>query len=139
MNNSPKRPFKERLQSFMYGRYGADELYKFLFYTCLVLIFINIIVHSIVITAIESILLVFAIYRCFSKNFTQRRKENGWYLNAKGKVTGFFKLQKNRFKDRKTHVYRRCPSCRSVLRLPKKKGEHSVVCPKCRNRFDVKI
>ena len=139
MNNGGKKSFGERLRSFMYGRYGADDLYKFIFYFCLVLILLNLFVHSLVLTAIETTMLIFAIYRCFSKNISQRRKENEWFLRLKGKIVGFFKLLKNRFKDRKTHVYRKCPSCKSVLRLRKQKGSHSVVCPKCHKKFDVKI
>ena len=36
-------------------------------------------------------------------------------------------------------LYRRCPGCRVTLRLPKRKGKHTVVCPKCGRRFEVKI
>ncbi|MGM9680894.1 MAG: hypothetical protein ACI3XR_05260 [Eubacteriales bacterium] len=39
----------------------------------------------------------------------------------------------------KDHVYRTCPMCLANIRLPKKKGEHRVRCPKCNNLFEVKI
>jgi hypothetical protein len=31
-----------------------------------------------------------------------------------------------------------CPHCKANLRLPRKKGKHSVVCPRCKERFEVK-
>ena len=77
-------------------------------------------------------ILIFVIfYRIFSRNIQKRRQENE-------KFCGFFKLIRNRFRDRKTHVYRKCPKCKAVLRLPKAKGKHTVVCPRCKNRFEVK-
>ena len=67
-----------------------------------------------------------------------RRKENDFVFGIFRRIKGFFKLQKNKFKDRKTHVYRKCPKCKAVLRLPKAKGKHTVVCPRCKNRFEVR-
>lgn len=131
--------FREKLQSFMYGRYGADEFYRFLVYLCLALIIINLFVSSPVLVLLELAVIVYSTVRYLSKNLYARRRENQWYLKNKAKFTSFFKLQKNKFKDRKTHVYKKCPSCQNVLRLPKKKGEHTVNCPCCHNRFNVKI
>lgn len=48
-------------------------------------------------------------------------------------------LQESKRRDRKTHVYVKCPSCQNNLRLPKEKGKHIVVCPCCKNRFKIKI
>ena len=44
-----------------------------------------------------------------------------------------------RIRDRKTHVFRACPVCKSVLRLPRTPGEHGVNCPTCRGHFAVRI
>ncbi|MBE6592034.1 MAG: hypothetical protein E7646_08345 [Ruminococcaceae bacterium] len=71
------------------------------------------------------------IFRAMSRNIAGRRRENE-------KFSGFFRLMKNKRRDRKTHVYRKCKQCHAVLRLPKAKGKHTVVCPKCRNRFEVR-
>ena len=70
-------------------------------------------------------------FRTMSRNIAKRRAENQKFCN-------FFKLRKNKFRDRKTHVYRKCPSCKAVLRLPKAKGKHTVSCPKCKNKFSVR-
>ena len=52
-------------------------------------------------------------------------------LAAELGIKGFFVLRKNKFRDRKTHVYRKCPHCKAQIRLPKVKGEHKCACPKC--------
>ncbi len=49
------------------------------------------------------------------------------------------KKKKVKLPKDKDHVYRICPACRANIRLPKKKGAHSVRCPRCSTLFDVKI
>lgn len=123
----------------MYGRYGNDTLGKALLwaYVALVLVsmivsvFVSSVTFNLISLLIGFVLVFFIFFRMMSRDIAARRKENE-------KFTGFFKLMKNRFKDRKTHVYRKCTSCHAVLRLPKAKGKHTVVCPRCKNRFEVK-
>lgn len=144
MNNYGKRPsFKERLEAFMMGRYGADELYFFIialgFIFFIINIFITNYIASIVLTVIEFALLGFATFRVFSKSIYKRRQENQRFLKLIEKPKRHINLQKCKVRDRKTHVYRKCPACKNNLRLPKQKGKHTVVCPCCKNRFDVRI
>lgn len=131
--------FKDRIARFMYGRYGADELYRFLNIAFYVLFVLQLIFRSTILTALALAVLLWATYRAFSKNISARQKENAEYLKIKNKFTGFFKLWKNRWRDRKTHVYRKCSKCGAVLRLPRKKGTHTAKCPGCSNTFDVKV
>ena len=137
-----KGDFKNRVFRFMYGRYamyGADTLSKVIFYSYLILLPIFVVVAilvksiwlSLAFTLVEVALVTWVFARMFSKNIAARKRENE-------KFCGFFKLRRNKFKDRKTHVYRKCPKCKVVLRLPKAKGKHFVVCPKCKERFRVK-
>ena len=129
----------------MYGRYGADELYRALFIASLVFYFVGMLVANAsslagaVLYGAGLLLTVYAIFRFLSKNIPQRQKERRMYLKAVNAVKDYFHLQKNRFRDRKTHVFRKCPSCKAVLRLPKRKGVHTAICPRCARRFDVKI
>lgn len=131
--------FKDRLIRFMYGRYGADELYKFLTVLFYILFVINLFVRSYLISLLVFALLIYMTFRVFSKNIYRRRVENEKYMKIKNAVSSFFKLQRDRWRDRKTHIYKRCPHCNAVLRFPKKKGKHSARCPKCSNSFDVKV
>ena len=131
--------FKNKLYRFMYGRYGGDTLNKVLTWVYMIWI----IVFSIILFFVDSpwlslfywlscIALIFWIFfRMFSRNIAARRRENEAFC-------GFFKLRRNKFRDRKTHVYRKCPNCKANLRLPKAKGKHFVVCPRCKHRFETK-
>lgn len=134
--------FKNQLYQFMYGRYGSDTLNKVLLWIYISIVLLYSIV-SIFITnetlgtvlwllysVVSLTLVVLIIFRMFSRNIQKRRREND-------KICGFFRLRRNKFRDRKTHVYRKCPKCRAVLRLPKARGRHSVVCPRCKQRFEV--
>ena len=49
------------------------------------------------------------------------------------------KKKKVKLKTDKEHCFRICPECRANIRLPKKKGKHTVVCPRCKCRIEVKI
>ena len=140
MNNYDRRPsFRERLARFMAGRYGMDRLYYFLLTICSIMIVVNFFLNSIIIAVIEGLLFAFAIYRVLSRNIYKRQQENEKFVELMDKPKKFFNLQKCKHRDRKTHVYRKCPSCKNNLRLPKEKGKHTVACPCCKHRFDVRI
>ena len=140
MGNYDRRPsFRERVAAFMAGRYGFDRLYYFLLTICLLLIVINLFVGSYIIGLIENGLFIYAIYRVLSRNMYKRQQENEKFIKLSEKPRKHFNLVKCRVRDRKTHVYRKCPSCKNNLRLPKQKGAHTVVCPCCKHRFDVTI
>ena len=133
------RKFLARITSFFQGRYGFDSLSYFLLFLSILFSILGIFFLSEVFYIIDIILYGFVIYRCFSKNFVLRANENRRFLGIFRSIKSFFSLQKRIFKDRKTHVYRTCPKCKATIRLPKKKGSHTVRCPKCSERFDVKI
>ena len=123
----------------MYGRYGTDTLSKVMlwFYVGMVICFTIIALFndsiwlSLFYYVSSSAMVVWIFFRMFSRNIAARRRENDRFC-------GFFKLRRNKFRDRKTHVYRKCHACGAMLRLPKAKGKHFVVCPRCNKRFEVK-
>ena len=136
---------KSKIQQFMTGRYGGDELSRAISVAALVLIVVQFVFSLFGLTVVTTVLwvlvwalLIWSLYRSFSKQISKRYAENVKYLYLKNKFKSFVKLQKDRWKDRKTHVYRRCPKCRCVLRLPRKKGQNPVKCPKCGERFSVR-
>ena len=47
--------------------------------------------------------------------------------------------KKKKLKTDRDHCFRICPQCRANIRLPKKRGKHTVVCPRCKCRFEVSI
>lgn len=123
----------------MYGRYGTDELYIALFFFWLVLVVINAFVHSTIITLIAFAVILYSLFRSMSKNREKRIRENQIFLKLWRPVKNWFSYQHDRFRDRKTARYRKCKHCRVIIKLPNKRGRHTVVCPKCREKFDVHI
>ncbi len=138
--------FRDRIFRFFSGRYGMDELNKFLFWTYLALYIILFLVEIFIKHPLFMIfhivllaLTVFLFFRMLSRNIYKRQCENRKFLTVRDGLFGWFRLQKNIFRDRKTHVYRKCPSCKAVLRLKKIKGKHRAACPRCAKSFDVRI
>ena len=140
MRDYNRRPsFRERVFRFMMGRYGVDTLYYFLLGICVVLIVVNLFIRSYIISSIESLVFFYSVFRVLSRNVYKRQRENEKFLKVFGKFKKFINLQKCKKRDKKTHIYKKCPACKNNLRLPREKGKHTVVCPCCKNRFDVKI
>lgn len=138
--------FKMWLYSFMRGRYGTDTLYWWSLGAIIVLWVLRLIFSVLRINIVASLLdllstviLVVAVFRVFSRNTYKRSAENRAFCRFLGKHKDKLNLIRDMFRDRKTHVYKKCPKCKAMLRLPKKPGEHTVRCPKCGERFDVKI
>ena len=129
---------KEKFIRFMAGRYGADQLSRFLSFVALALIVLNLFVRSNVLWILGLAALVLTYVRMFSKNFARRRKENEAYLRWKNKLTGGFRNWNDRRKQSKDYVFFRCPGCHAMLRVPRGKGKIRVTCRKCGNAFEKK-
>ena len=130
--------FIDNIQRFLNGRYGPDELYRFLLIVCLIIIIVNMFVNSVILRVLELIVFGIALYRFLSKKKSKRSKENNKYLGVRDKIKNFFDYQKKKYSDRNTHMYKKCPKCKQKLRLPLKKGIHTVKCPNCKEKFEVK-
>lgn len=130
--------FIDKIQKFMDGRYGPDELYRFLLQVCLIIIIVNIFLSSKILRVLELLVFIYTIYRLLSKDRYRRSKENKKYLEIKDKIKSFFNYQKKKYNDRNTHMYKKCPKCKQKIRLPLKKGKHTVKCPNCKEKFEVK-
>ena len=120
-----------RLQRFMYGRYGSDELNLWIMGTALLCLLLSGVRVLWFCYFIGAALLVWASFRSLSRNITKRRRERDAFARLIAKPKGFFKLQKNKFRDRKTHKYFHCAHCRAILRVPRGKGMIDVTCPRC--------
>ena len=134
---------RDSYMRFMYGRYGGDQLHMFLTIVALILLVIELFVPNMIARAIISALcwavIIYSTFRVLSKNIYKRRAENEKFMKIVNRISSKFALSKAKHRDRKTHVFKKCPKCKNTLRLPKKKGKHTVKCPCCREPFDVKI
>lgn len=144
--------FLEKIANFFRGRYGIDGFFYALGAGYLLFYIAGRIVASLARSGIGTIAaavlyllgygcIVFAFFRALSRNIVKRRVENEKWKSIWRPLSDWFRLQTNKWRDRKTHVYKKCPdpSCKAVIRLPKKAGRHSVRCPKCGKLFDVRI
>ena len=134
------------LSRFMAGRYGTDSLNKFLLICYIVLVLVGMIVSKAVgglayfiCYVLELALFLVILFRMLSRNIYKRQQENIKYLELKQKFTRFWNLRREMFRTRKTNVWRKCPNCKAVIKLPRKKGRHICTCPKCRKDFPVKV
>ena len=92
-----------RLYRFFYGRYGIDELYKFLLILCFIILIINLFINNLVLRIIEYVIFAFTIYRCLSKDKRRRSIENRRYLDLKNKIVKYYLFQNRKYKDINTH------------------------------------
>ena len=135
--------FRERVAAFMYGRYGVDPLSKFALIVYLVIAALMLFVKStilyLILQGISLALCIGIFFRMFSRNISARAKENAQYLRIRKRIKEKIFLQRNKWKYRKTHVYRKCPRCGVQIKLRRIKGDHRCACPKCGESFDVHV
>ena len=127
--------FKERLQRFMYGRYGMDGLGKFMSWTSIILLLCSMLFGIDVLYFVAVALLVWCYFRMFSRNIQKRYQENCVYYRYVNIVGDFFKRQKSYMKQSKTHHIYKCPQCKQKIRIPKGKPKVAIRCQRCGTEF----
>lgn len=126
---------KEKIQRFMIGRYGVDELNRFLMMVTMVLIVLDLFLRSHVLYLLGALCLILCYYRMLSKKIGKRFEENQKYLNLEFRVKeGFKNLKFKVSQSRQFHIYK-CPGCGQKIRIPRGKGKISIHCPKCQTDF----
>ncbi|OCN01540.1 hypothetical protein A7X67_18365 [Clostridium sp. W14A] len=130
----------------MAGRYGSDQLSIGLMAAYLLLIFIANLLRLPLLSYLALALLVWGLYRIFSRNISKRHQENAVFLRFWNRILQWFRTSSSRFEswrsktlyrmnDKKTHRYYRCPKCNNTLRVPKGKGKIVITCPVCHTEF----
>lgn len=126
---------REKIARFMYGRYGIDELGRFLNTLLMILIFLNIFLRSRVLDFLFLALIIFEYSRIFSKNYLRCSAQNQWFLNkTQGIRSKLWKQQQYQAMKKNYRIYK-CKKCGQKIRIPKGKGKIIVTCPKCGNEF----
>lgn len=119
---------KEKIRRFMMGRYGTDELTRYLIYLGIFFLLLDLFVKNDWLILFPLILLGICYFRMLSKNHRKRYEENQIFLKFKNKIFHMFKQNKN------YHFYT-CPGCKQKIRIPRGKGKIEVACPKCGQKF----
>ena len=125
------RSLGSKMQSFMYGRYGYDELSQFLSKTALLCVIVGLFAYPGFFCGLAMALYLVTMFRMYSKNIMKRQQERDVYLRRTQPLRDWQALQKRKFNDRKTHKFYRCSQCKTSLRVPKGKGKIKIHCPKC--------
>lgn len=120
-----------KMQSWMYGRYGQDELSQFLSILALIFVIAGMFTSPGVFAGLAMAMWLTVMFRTYSKNIGKRQRELDSYLKLANPVKNWFHLQKRKWTDRKTHRYYKCSQCKGTLRVPKGKGKIKIHCPKC--------
>ena len=142
--------FTQRLIRFFYGRYGNDQLNRFLGWASALLFLLSFLLRlflptvpgfwvSLGMNAAAILLLSWCFFRGLSRNIPKRTRENLRFAALRTTLSRPLRRMRARFRDRKTHIFRKCPGCKKTLRLPRTPGNHTVCCPLCSRRFSVKI
>lgn len=131
--------FKARLRNTFTGCYGMDKFGYFLLAAYAVMCILNAMFHNKVMQILTILLAVYALYRMLSKNHVKRLAENRRFVSIWDKTRIFFKLQFDRIRYIRTDRFRRCTHCHAIVKLPCKRGSHTVRCPKCGDKFDVRL
>jgi len=129
---------KMALQRLMYGRNGSDQLGRAAIVAALVLDVVSMFairnrhlqLVGILLYWVAMALLLYAIFRAFSKNLYKRREENSKFLQWTWKVKNGRSAAKARHADT-AHKYFTCKNCKTICRVPVGKGKVIITCPKC--------
>lgn len=136
--------FFQRLRNsfsrFMYGRNGADQLGLALIWAAILLDIVGMLLKKLallsgIISVITTVMVLFAVYRVFSRNLEKRRSENAQFLEKIWwPIKRKFSSGRQQRMD-KEHKYFTCPGCKTVCRVPVGKGKIVITCPKCRREI----
>ena len=129
---------REKMLRFIAGRNGNDQLNQFLYAADAILLIAATLVRGQAgrwMWLAVLILLGYIYFRMFSKNLTKRREENGKYLRLRYSIQAGLKLRREKWVQRKDYKFFTCPSCKTMLRVPRGHGKIKIVCRKCGNSF----
>ena len=100
---------KEKFIRFMQGRYGIDQLSKFLLIVGLVIVLISAFLGdnpaALILYLIGWAFVIYCYFRVFSRNVSKRYSENQTFLAKTYGIRNFFQKQKNIWQQRKGISY----------------------------------
>ncbi len=151
--------------NLMRGRYGNDNLNRFLLIVSVILIIADMFVRWRLLYMLAVLILIYVYCRMFSRNINARYRENqkflqitakfrrnggpgnasyggayggGRYGNAANSGKAGWGRKAKPAKDRDHKIFK-CPVCGEKLRVPKGAGKISITCPHCGEKFIKKV
>lgn len=131
--------FRYRMQQWAYGRYGMDELGRFLYIIVFVLLVVSLIPYCSPVVLLSMALLFYNTFRACSRNVEKRKRENEWYLRKTAPMRE--RRQKSALirEEKRNYVFIRCRKCSNLNRVPRGKGKIRITCPKCGDQIVRKV
>ena len=151
--------------NLMRGRYGNDNLNRFLLIVSVILIIADMFVRRRLLYMLAVLILIYVYCRMFSRNINARYRENqkflqftakfrrnggpgnasyggayggGQYGNTANSGSAGWVRKEKPAKDRDHKIFK-CPVCGEKLRVPKGAGKISITCPHCGEKFIKKV
>lgn len=118
---------KWKLQVFMRGRNGADELGRVTIYGSFILYIISLLSNSQILYFISLAGIIYSTYRLLSKDLYARREENRKFMT-------WWETTRIKMSQRKDYKIFKCKGCGRNIRVPRGKGKIEVTCPMCGNK-----
>ena len=138
-------PWLIKIKDFFRDRRGMDALGWALLVCVLICRVVGMFLDHWAVNAVMLAFFAVFLLRALSKNLSLRDKENEIFVKFFEKCKkAWEKFSKayNDFLDRRaaksTHVFPKCPACKTRVRVPKGKGKIRITCPYCGNKFEKK-
>lgn len=119
----------------MYGRYGNDQLSKLYLGLAIVCMIVNLFTDLTVFYVAGLLLLIYSIYRSFSKDISKMAAQNQKFLNWRYQRIVKYNNTKKHLAQSKEYRFYKCPDCKQKVRVPRGRGKIAITCPKCHTEF----
>ncbi|MDO4292206.1 MAG: hypothetical protein Q4C65_03145 [Eubacteriales bacterium] len=126
---------KDKFIRFMQGRYGADQLGRFLSGVSVALLVVSLFARTQIWFVLAVAVLVYNYFRMFSRNIRKRYEENQRYLSLTAGIRQAFARKRSELSQLKEYHIYRCPGCKQKIRIPRGRGRIEIRCPKCGATF----
>lgn len=126
---------RQKMMSFMYGRYGNDQLGAMLTGVSVACLVVYLFIRIPFIYLAGVALLSYSVYRTFSKNTAKMAAQNQKFLTWRYRQAVKKDNAKKHWAQRKDYRFYKCPKCRQKVRVPRGRGKIAITCPKCTTEF----
>ena len=129
---------REWMQRAMAGRYGVDQLNRFLTIFAMVMLILSMFFKSalsLVFWLLAIVSLVWSYARMFSRKIPKRQAENNAYLTLRYQITRKSTARRQRAAQKRYYRFYKSPRCGVTTRVPKGKGKIRITCPRCGESF----
>ena len=131
--------FAMKVQRFMMGRYGGDQLNMALLILSVVISLVSgFVPMGWICTIVSTILIALVFFRMLSRNTSRRFKENYVFLKVWNPVKNWFRWLYLSVRYMKKNRYFLCPKCGRIACIPKKVGRVTITCKGCKHKYDKK-